>query len=209
MRNIFFAIAPPQSRGEFPYVIGSEGTVRLTLTKRLLLRGALAALLLAMTILAAGFFVPERLVIPVARATEADWNHRTFWHYPWGRSVVHAGIDIFAGAGTTAVSATPGIVVFQGRTGRGGNVVVVLGPKWRFHYYAHLKSAGVGPGELVSRAEPVGEVGATGNAAGKPPHLHYSIFTPIPYPWLYDNGRLGWMRMFVLNPHERLTARGP
>ena len=182
-------------------------TVRLRPTKRLVMRGALAAFLFAVAILTAGFFFPERLVIPVAGATEADWNHRTFWHYPWGRSVIHAGIDIFAASGTPAVSATAGVVVYRGYMGRGGNVVIMLGPKWRFHYYAHLENAGVGIGEWVSRADPVGRVGATGNAAGKPPHLHYSIFTPIPYPWLYDNGRLGWMRMFVLDPHEKLMAR--
>ena len=59
-------------------------------------------------------------------------------------------------------------------------MISMLGPKWRFHYYAHLKDLNVGSFELVNKEQVIGTVGTTGNAAGKQPHLHYSIITPIP-----------------------------
>ena len=37
-------------------------------------------------------------------------------------------------------------------------------------------------GQWVSRGQKVGEVGNTGNAIGRPTHLHYSIMSLIPYP---------------------------
>ena len=82
----------------------------------------------------------------------------------------------------------------------------MLGPKWRFHYYAHMKRTEVRIGTWVWGGEALGAVGTTGNAAGKPPHLHYSIFTAVPYPWRARRGPQGWLRVFFLNPHEKLLA---
>ena len=79
-------------------------------------------------------------------------------------------------------------------------MISMLGPKWRFHYYAHLKDLNVGSFELVNKEQVIGTVGTTGNAAGKQPHLHYSIITPIPYFWQIDSSRQGWKKMFYLNP---------
>ena len=163
--------------------------------------------LTSFAILLAGFALPERLVVPVAGASNADWNHDTFWHAPWGRSGVHKGIDIFASHQTPVVAASSGLVVFRGSFGLGGNIAVVLGPKWRFHYYAHMERVDVRFGNWVWRGEGLGAVGTTGNAAGKPAHLHYSIFTPVPYPWRARGGAQGWLRMFFLNPHEQLPSR--
>ena len=90
-----------------------------------------------------------------------------------------------------------------------GQVVVVLGPRWRLHYYAHLSRIDVGVGRWLARGEALGAVGTTGNAAGKPPHLHYSVFTVIPYPWRLRIGPQGWLRPFFLNPHDLLTRDLP
>ena len=167
---------------------------------------AIAALGSALVLLA-GLLLPERLVIPVAGASPADWHHETFWFEPWGASGVHKGIDIFAAAGTSVVAASRGLVVFDGDFGRGGRAVIVLGPKWRLHYYAHLSRSDVAVGAWLSRGEPLGAVGTSGNAAGKPAHLHYSIVTLLPYPWRLRPVTQGWLLPFFLDPHEQLTTR--
>ncbi|MEX0965787.1 MAG: M23 family metallopeptidase [Bacteroidia bacterium] len=161
-------------------------------------------LILFLIILLIGFLLPEKVIIPVENASARDWHPETFWYYPWGKSVVHKGIDIFAEEGRPVISADHGLVVFNGELRRGGQVVVVMGPKWHFHYYAHLRSADAGLLSWKSRGEKLGEVGSTGNAAGKPPHLHYSIFTPIPYFWRIDGSPMGWAKMFFLNPIQKM-----
>ncbi len=159
---------------------------------------------LAILVIAVGFLIPERLVIPVRGATPADWNRNSFWFRPWGKSGVHRGIDIFAPQGREVISSCGGIVLCTESNAVGGNIVAVLGPKWRIHYYAHLHEIKTAAGSYVSRGEVIGTVGSTGNAAGKPPHLHYAIITQIPYPWLYRAERFGVDRMFYLSPQERL-----
>ena len=155
-------------------------------------------------VLLVGFVLPERLVIPVKGASEQDWNHDTFWHEPWGKSGVHKGIDIFSNAGTPVIASTYGVVVFKGKIKLGGNVIAVLGPKWRVHYYAHLKEFNLNSGSFVNTAETIGSVGTSGNAQGKPPHLHYSIITLLPYLWRWDTTTQGWKKIFILNPSEKL-----
>lgn len=164
--------------------------------------GAIVVVLLLL--LAGGLCFPERLIPPVKGATKSDWNANSFWFSPWGKSGVHKGIDIFAKEGTPVIAACSGLVVQAGFTPGGGNVVSVLGPKWRIHYYAHLKDIKVNNWEFISLGSKVGTVGSTGNAAGKQPHLHYAIITQIPYVWLFKAERYGFDRMFFLNPHERL-----
>lgn len=161
-------------------------------------------LLVVVLFLVVGLGWPERLVIPVAGATVNDWNEDTFWYEPWGASGVHKGIDIFASAGTPVIAATGGVVVYSGTLRVGGNAVIVLGPKWRFHYYAHLDSRDVAAGTFVAGGEQLGTVGNSGNAAGKPSHLHYSIVTMLPYPWRITTETQGWKRMFFLDPNAKL-----
>lgn len=154
-----------------------------------------------------GYILPQNLSMPVEGATKADYNQKTFWYYPWGKSVTHKGVDIFAKEGTNLRAATGGIVIYQGQVKVGGNVVLILGPKWRFHYYAHLNEIKTSFFSWAERGELIGTVGSSGNAAGKPPHLHYSIITPLPYFWRVDGERQGWMKMFFLNPIDYLENR--
>ncbi|MBI1185293.1 peptidoglycan DD-metalloendopeptidase family protein [bacterium] len=153
-----------------------------------------------LVILILGFLLPQHVKIPVSGATARDYNPESFWYYPWGKSIVHHGVDVFAKEGTQVVSATPGLVLYTGTLKYGGQVVVVLGPKWRFHYYAHLHEIKTHFFSLVNSEKTIGTVGSTGNAAGKPPHLHYSIATPIPYLWRWDTAPVGWQKIFYLNP---------
>ena len=117
---------------------------------------------------------------------------------------MHKGIDIFKAHGTAVVAASSGIVVYRGYLKLGGNVVIILGPKWRLHYYAHMDSILVRTGNAVRAGDKIGAVGTSGNAAGKEPHLHYVIQSLVPYPRRYRSGPQGWKLMFYLNPDEEL-----
>jgi peptidoglycan LD-endopeptidase LytH len=155
-------------------------------------------------VLITGFLLPEDFCMPVKNAHTADYNSKSFWYYPWGKSGTHKGVDIFANEGTSVLAATSGIVIYSGEMGRGGNVIIVLGAKWRLYYYAHLQKQLATFGEFVSYGEEIGSVGTTGNAAGKAPHLHYSISTIIPYVWRADGSQQGWKKMFYLDPTPKL-----
>lgn len=147
-----------------------------------------------------GYLIPEHGVIPVENATEKDWNKHSYWHYPWGKSGVHKGIDIFASFGTPVLSSTSGLVIFKGQLSEGGNVVAVLGPKWRIHYYAHLSSIEANWLNWSNTGDVIGSVGTSGNAAGKPAHLHYSVISLIPNIGEITTEHQGWKRMFYVNP---------
>jgi peptidoglycan LD-endopeptidase LytH len=95
-------------------------------------------------------------------------------------------------------------VIFKGELALGGNVVLIIGPKWRLHYYAHLKNINTNFFSWTNVGEPIGTVGTSGNAKGKQPHLHYSIITLIPYPLRIDSAKQGWKKMFYLNPLDYL-----
>jgi len=152
-----------------------------------------------------GFFVPEKMVIPVQGASSHDWHHQTFWHEPWGTSGVHKGIDIFGAKTTPVVAATAGVVIFSGVLTKGGNAVAILGPKWRIHYFAHLERKDVVLGDIVDANDQIGTLGDSGNAAGKAPHVHYSILSIIPLPWRATLETQGWKKMFFIDPHQTLT----
>ncbi|GAA0855936.1 M23 family metallopeptidase [Aliiglaciecola litoralis] len=166
------------------------------------MRGLIWILLLLMGL---GLMLPETPTIPVQGATAADWNHKTFWHAPWGTSGVHKGIDIFTVKRTPVLSSTYGLVVKVGSDEKGGNIVWVLGPKWKLHYYAHLDDYKVNEGQWIMSGDQIGTVGTSGNAGNRPPHLHYAIYSLVPIPWRYDIDQQGWKKMFVLNPHEALN----
>jgi murein DD-endopeptidase MepM/ murein hydrolase activator NlpD len=154
-----------------------------------------------------GLLIPENFKMPVVGATSNSYNPESFWYYPWGKSGTHKGVDIFAKTGTPVISSTSGIVVYCGKIGMGGNVVAVLGPKWRIHYYAHLDTIKTSGFSFVSHNDTIGNVGTSGNAQGKPPHLHYTIATLIPYPWRIDKSPQGFKKMFYLNPIHRLNRK--
>ena len=167
-------------------------------------KAIISILLIFLVFICAGLAMPEKLVIPVEGASSDDWNHNTFWYEPWGSSGVHKGVDIFGAKGKPVQSATLGYVIYTGELGKGGNVVAVLGPKWRVHYYAHMQEVTVEKGTWLSQKDKVGTLGDTGNAKGKQPHLHYSIVSLIPLPWKATSETQGWKKMFFLNPHEKL-----
>jgi len=160
-------------------------------------------LLLAVIIL--GCNIKQKGIIPVKGATPLDWNQHSFWHYPWGKSGTHKGIDIFAKHGTPVHSSIGGLVIFTGNINMGGNVVAVLSPQLQVHYYAHLQAIDTTLLSWASQGEVIGQVGDSGNAAGKPPHLHYSVVSLIPKPTNMTTEPQGWKRMFYMNPQDHFN----
>lgn len=155
--------------------------------------------------LSLGFLLPQDFNMPVQGAKRSSYSQDSFWYYPWGKSITHKGVDIFAKQKTPVHSSTLGIVIFTGNINMGGNVVYILGPKWRLHYYAHLDEIKTSQFTFVSTTTEIGTVGTSGNAMGKSPHLHYAIKTIIPYPWRIDKSKQGWKKMIFLNPIEELN----
>ena len=146
-----------------------------------------------------GLLIPQNLKMPVVGATNKNYNPKTFWYEPWSAGV-HRGVDVFAPKGTRINSSTTGIVLSTGKGKKSGDFVLILGPKWRLHYYAHLDQITTKRFAFVGRKTQIGTVGNTGNAATTPAHLHYAIFTPIPYPWRIDDASYGYQKMFYINP---------
>ncbi len=170
--------------------------IKIILAKRNRIRNILLLILIV------GFLIPQNLVIPVKDATKSDYNPKSFWYFPWGKSVTHKGVDIFAKKGTEINASTSGFVLYSGEISLGGKFIVIIGPKWRLHYYAHLDELKISSLSFVNNKSIIGTVGTSGNAIEKPSHLHYSILTIIPYIWRIDSEKQGWKKMFYLNPIE-------
>jgi murein DD-endopeptidase MepM/ murein hydrolase activator NlpD len=89
---------------------------------------------------------------------------------PGGR--FHEGVDLQTARGTPIVAALPGVARRVPNT-LGGNAVVVDSAGGTYEYYAHLSAYGaVGP---VAAGEVIGYAGATGDARGLIPHLHFEL----------------------------------
>lgn len=163
-------------------------------------------ILVLLLLFISGFILPESRTMPVAGATSSDWNKESFWYEPWGLSGVHKGVDIFAVKGVSVVASANLIILYQGSINRGGNVVIGLGPKWRLHYFAHLESINPKLGLFSRSGSQIGAVGDSGNAKGKQPHLHYSVLSLVPLPWLIDNTKQGYKKAFYINPSHYFSA---
>lgn len=96
----------------------------------------------------------------------------------------HQGIDIGGPRFAPIVAPVTGTIVYaQNVGGLGGYAVKIKDASGNMHYMAHMdpsstslwQSYGLTPGTTVTAGSLVGYVGNTGNAAGGPYHVHYSI----------------------------------
>ena len=90
-----------------------------------------------------------------------------------GQRRFHPGIDISNRPGTPVVAPADGIVVFTGRDGGYGNLIIINHGYGISTRYGHLKKIFVKPGQKVQRGDIIGEIGNTGRSTG--PHLHYEV----------------------------------
>lgn len=96
-------------------------------------------------------------------------------------NAAHRGTDILAPAGSPVLAVEKG-AAWSDIDPKGGKVVYLIGESGAHYYYAHLQEWAL---KLISatRQQPwpveagdvVGKVGTTGNAAGRPPHIHFQM----------------------------------
>jgi len=89
----------------------------------------------------------------------------------WGQ--MHAGLDISANSGTPVLAAKDGTVVYAGRKGGYGNLVILRHADGYETYYGHLSVISVTTGGSVTKGQKIGLVGSTGKSTG--PHLHFEV----------------------------------
>ncbi len=110
---------------------------------------------------------------PVAGASEYSNSFRVPRQNKLG---IHGAIDVYAEAGTPIVSSVAGTVTAVRSGGIGGYTVTVQGDDGYKYYYAHMDSeARVVKGQQINVGTHLGYVGASGNAAGTSPHLHFKM----------------------------------
>ena len=138
---------------------------------------------------------PPRYVFPLDPPSAASYS-QGHHDYP--------AIDLFAPEGTRFVAVTSGVIDEVGRQDRwnpavddpatrGGLFVSLVGDDGVRYYGSHLSAVapGIQAGMHVDAGALLGFVGATGNAAGKQPHLHFGISHPThPGDWEVRRGEI-------------------
>lgn len=114
-----------------------------------------------------------RSPLEFSRVTSSFSNSRK--HPVYGFHRAHTGVDFGAPTGTRVKATGDASVVFAGRKGGYGNLVILRHTNGYETYYAHLSAfaSGIRKGIAVSQGQNIGYVGATGTATG--PHLHYEV----------------------------------
>jgi peptidoglycan LD-endopeptidase LytH len=89
----------------------------------------------------------------------------------------HQGIDLLTPAGTPLVAVASGHITRLSNLnrGRGGISLWLRDRRGTAYYYAHNQHNLVRLGQRVRAGQVIARVGATGNAKGGPPHLHFQL----------------------------------
>lgn len=93
--------------------------------------------------------------------------------FGWRGRRHHDGVDIDGDTGDPIHAAAPGRIRFSGRQRGYGQTIIIDHGNGVSTLYAHASTRYVRVGDAVSRGQPIGAVGATGNATGS--HLHFEI----------------------------------
>ncbi|MCX8064157.1 MAG: M23 family metallopeptidase [Candidatus Hydrogenedentes bacterium] len=128
---------------------------------------------------------------PIVFRDEVDRSSERKWGYPLkknsfevtsgygdvrrsrGRVYYHQGVDIKAEKDEYVYAVLDGKVLFAGRQGGYGKIVILSHSRGWETRYAHLNSILVKTNQRVKRGEKIGRVGMSGNATGY--HLHFEV----------------------------------
>jgi murein DD-endopeptidase MepM/ murein hydrolase activator NlpD len=89
------------------------------------------------------------------------------------RYKAHTGIDYGAPTGTPIFATANGRVIFSGRKGGYGKLIIVKHPNGYQTYYGHCSRLLKKKGQLVEQGQVIARVGSTGISTG--PHVHYEV----------------------------------
>lgn len=94
---------------------------------------------------------------------------------PFGRRAgrLHQGLDLASPTGSPIMASASGTVIFSGRQGSYGLLVMVDHGHGLITKYAHCSKSVVTLGQHVEAGETIALVGQTGRATG--PHLHFEV----------------------------------
>lgn len=118
-------------------------------------------------------------------------HFRNTWGDPRSGGRRHEGTDIFGPMGAEVYAFTSGSIARLSNGGLGGIGVYLQGDDGSLYFYTHLQgyADGLAVGRRVDAGEHIAFNGATGNARGGPPHIHFERLPGggnevNPYPWL-------------------------
>lgn len=112
----------------------------------------------------------------------------------------HRAIDIMAPKNTPLLAVADGSILKLHYSKAGGITIYLLDDHGSIvYYYAHLSKyeTGLKEGQKVKRGDVIGYVGTSGNAKGRLPHVHFSIFKVA-------NTKKWWVAA-AINPYYVLT----
>ncbi len=110
-------------------------------------------------------------ILPLSTEISTPFGYRRVLNKE--RISIHKGIDMKGREGDKIEACNRGRVVLAKNLFFGGNTVVLDHGMGIYSIYMHLSKFDVKPGDIVSKGQTVGLVGATGRATG--PHLHLSM----------------------------------
>lgn len=90
-----------------------------------------------------------------------------------GRREMHKGLDIATRSGTPIIAPADGLVVFSGREGGFGNMIIIDHGYGITTRYGHCSALDAKLGQKIKRGDVIARVGNTGRSTG--PHVHYEV----------------------------------
>jgi hypothetical protein len=112
-----------------------------------------------------GFILPLANEFSTAFGTKRIMNEK--------RISIHRGLDIRGKMGERVKASNNGRVVLAEELFFGGNTLIIDHGQGIYTIYMHLSEFNVQLGNIISKGETVGFVGASGRATG--PHLHFGV----------------------------------